>query len=466
MHQSAFDHISTAFRKHYDPKRHRRALDVGSRSVSEQKLTHRSVIAGTDLQYVGIDLGAGPNVDLVMEQPYVLPIEDDSIDIIFSGQVFEHIPYFWVTFVEMARVLRNGGFILLSAPSRGHQHSHPTDCWRFYPDGMLALAAFTGLELISAHTDFPPRIEGRSHFDYSKISSYRYWGDTVGVFTKTAGYPADEIAPMRKALVDWSNARQLRRPSAPRSTSDLSPASADVSVAEPITYITYPTGPLQVAVRNSVVADVIQNRITGGTYEKGEIALVPQILDDNEVVLELGSGLGVVSTVAFKTGKVKELHCFEADPRLIDLIRHTHEANQVVGSQVNNVILTSDPELLERGTVTFHQRTHFWGSSTTLEHGRRVLNSVEVPTRSFSDALRSIRPTVIICDIEGGERDLFRGADLSGVKRIALETHQSVLGGKGMQLLFKDLHEAGFHYDQRYSQRSVVVFSSTTLVVS
>jgi hypothetical protein len=40
-----------------------------------------------------------------------------------------------------------------------------------------------------------------------------------------------------------------------------------------------------------------------------------------------------------------------------------------------------------------------------------------------------------------------------------IETHQSVLGPSGMRSLFNDMHNAGFHYDQRYSSGSVVVFS-------
>jgi SAM-dependent methyltransferase len=89
-----------------------------------------------------------------------------------SGQAFEHIEYFWLTWLEMARVLKPGGLIFLLAPSRGYEHRHPQDCWRFYPDGFNALANYAGMRLLEVSTDWEP------HPDPGSAP----WGDTVGVF--------------------------------------------------------------------------------------------------------------------------------------------------------------------------------------------------------------------------------------------------------------------------------------------
>ena len=87
-----------------------------------------------------------------------------------------HIEFFWLTWLEMARILKPGGLIFLVAPSRGPEHRYPQDCWRFYPDGYRALASFGGLELVSANTDW------ESHADEFSAP----WGDTVGVFRQPA----------------------------------------------------------------------------------------------------------------------------------------------------------------------------------------------------------------------------------------------------------------------------------------
>ncbi|SMF57869.1 Methyltransferase domain-containing protein [Xaviernesmea oryzae] len=212
MHKSAYEAMRKGFEKFFDPEVHKSVLDVGSRAVSGHTMTHRSIIEPHNLTYVGLDVVAGPNVDVVMKQAYRLPVASESADIIFCGQVFEHVPYFWVTFLEMARVLRKDGIILLTAPSRGHRHSPPTDCWRFYPDGMLALAKFSGLELLYAKTDFPKKVDDGSRLDYTTISEYRYWGDSIGVFKKTDAYRKWSIIPMRELMIRWANKRSNLKP--------------------------------------------------------------------------------------------------------------------------------------------------------------------------------------------------------------------------------------------------------------
>jgi hypothetical protein len=38
-------------------------------------------------------------------------------DVVISGQAFEHIEFFWLSWRETVRVLRQGGLIFLIAPS-------------------------------------------------------------------------------------------------------------------------------------------------------------------------------------------------------------------------------------------------------------------------------------------------------------------------------------------------------------
>jgi SAM-dependent methyltransferase len=113
-----------------------RILDVGAFNVNG---TLRSV-APEGSSYTGIDLTAGDGVDLVVAAGDRFPFDDGSFDLTVSTSCFEHDPMFWVTFVEMARVTKPGGFLYISAPSNGPYHGHPGDCWRFYSDAAEALA--------------------------------------------------------------------------------------------------------------------------------------------------------------------------------------------------------------------------------------------------------------------------------------------------------------------------------------
>lgn len=203
MHQSAYDHMALCVKLYMPDDRHYRVIDLGSRLSPGQKRTHRRLLANHDTEYYGLDVQPGRNVDFVMKQPYRLPVPSNSTDVVISGQVFEHIPFFWASMLEIARILRPEGYAFITAPSRGHRHS-TYDCWRYYPDGYRAMAAYAGLELKEVHTDFPPR-NGRRH-DYARIDTDRsYWGDSVGVFQKPVRYPRARAAMVRVVTRWWAN---------------------------------------------------------------------------------------------------------------------------------------------------------------------------------------------------------------------------------------------------------------------
>jgi SAM-dependent methyltransferase len=143
MHQSSLDKM-TAFRERYlSAKKNEplRILDLGSQDVNG---SYHSIFSQRPWNYIGLDMAAGDNVDIVLRTPYVWSeVASESADVVISGQAFEHIQYFWITMLEVARVLKPGGLCCILAPSGGPEHRYPLDCWRFYTDGMVTLAHFS-----------------------------------------------------------------------------------------------------------------------------------------------------------------------------------------------------------------------------------------------------------------------------------------------------------------------------------
>jgi SAM-dependent methyltransferase len=204
VHTSAMAQMRGCVETYLSRGRRYRVVDFGSRISDGQLNSHHDVFSEYDVDYVGVDIDEGRNVDVVMKRPYTIPLRSNSVDVVVSGQVFEHIPFFWASFLELARILRPGGLIFLTVPSRGHTHD-VYDCWRIYPDGLRALAAMSRLELLEGRTDFPPTTDGR-RFDYGGIDPTRaYWGDTVGVFRKPSRYPDLEVRLFRTVAVWWAN---------------------------------------------------------------------------------------------------------------------------------------------------------------------------------------------------------------------------------------------------------------------
>lgn len=129
-------------------------LDVGSYNVNG---TYKRFFNGVNFTYTGLDIAAGPNVDIVAENPYnwdMLP--DESYDVVISGQAFEHIEFFWITMTEIARVLKRGGLVCIIVPRGFGLHRYPIDAYRFDADGIIALARYVNLEPLHASCNLAP----------------------------------------------------------------------------------------------------------------------------------------------------------------------------------------------------------------------------------------------------------------------------------------------------------------------
>ncbi|MFE0135040.1 class I SAM-dependent methyltransferase [Streptomyces sp. NPDC059037] len=203
MHQSAYEQMELCVEQYMPKGKRHRVVDLGARISDGQTRTHKALLEGHDTEYVGVDVLDGRNVDAVMTKPYRIPVKSRSADFLISGQAFEHIPFFWATMLEIARVLKPNGIAFVTAPSRGHVHD-AQDCWRYYPDGFRALAAYTRLELREAYTDFPP-MKGIRHAYGSIDAKHAYWGDSVGVFQRPERYPRLTMALVRSTTRWWAN---------------------------------------------------------------------------------------------------------------------------------------------------------------------------------------------------------------------------------------------------------------------
>lgn len=129
-----------------------RVVDIGSQDVNG---SYRPLFNQAQWEYVGVDMADGRNVNVVLQNPYDWrELRSNTADVVVSGQAFEHIEYFWISALEVARLLKPGGICCLIVPSAGPEHRYPVDCWRFYPDGLRAIAKFAGLDVLQAETDW------------------------------------------------------------------------------------------------------------------------------------------------------------------------------------------------------------------------------------------------------------------------------------------------------------------------
>ena len=155
MHKSSMERMKWFKETHLTNNRKYKILDVGSYDVNG---SYKELFSNEQFAYSGLDMEEGPNVDIVPKHAYIWDeIDEDTYDATISGQALEHIEFFWITVSEMIRVTKRDGLICIIAPNGFGEHRYPVDCWRFFTDGMVAIARYYDLEIINAHTNMAPK---------------------------------------------------------------------------------------------------------------------------------------------------------------------------------------------------------------------------------------------------------------------------------------------------------------------
>ena len=105
MHNSALESFNSFKSVYLSELRNKKfkLIDVGSLSVNSNIKNSLE----DNIEYVGIDIVKGENVDIVLSDPYKFPFEDKSVDVVISISNFEHTEFFWLTYLEILRIFSN-----------------------------------------------------------------------------------------------------------------------------------------------------------------------------------------------------------------------------------------------------------------------------------------------------------------------------------------------------------------------
>jgi len=152
MHPSSYDRMAEFCRDYLAarPDEQLTIVDLGS---CDYNGSYRPIFEKRPWRYIGVDLTPGKNVDLVLREAYNWrELKSESVDVVVSGQTFEHTEFIWETILEITRVLKPGGLCCIIAPASGTEHRFSLDCWRIFTDGFRALARYAGLEVLHSRT--------------------------------------------------------------------------------------------------------------------------------------------------------------------------------------------------------------------------------------------------------------------------------------------------------------------------
>lgn len=190
-------------------------------------------------------------------------------------------------------------------------------------------------------------------------------------------------------------------------------------------------------------------------YEAKESQCVLKLVRDEDTVIELGAGIGFMSTLVATKRKIKAVHAFEANPALIPYIRSVHEANGLKNAHVTNALLGP-----RKGSADFYVRKNLLSSS--MEPLRSDTNEntqiVKVDVLNARQTLQALNANILIADIEGAEATLIPQLDLTGLRGAMIELHPQYIGPEGVNAVFKAMMDAGLAYYARGSTNKVVCF--------
>jgi SAM-dependent methyltransferase len=134
-----------------------RVLEVGTKRWGPNA-THHAAWVPEGGTMVRSDVASGEDVDVVADCHDLSPFDDGEFDAFVSCSVWEHLALPWIATQAVLRVLRPGGLCYMQTHHAFPVHGYPSDFTRWTTDGLAAMFAWAGFEVVATAYSFPARI--------------------------------------------------------------------------------------------------------------------------------------------------------------------------------------------------------------------------------------------------------------------------------------------------------------------
>ncbi|HMO08872.1 MAG TPA: FkbM family methyltransferase [Paracoccaceae bacterium] len=197
--------------------------------------------------------------------------------------------------------------------------------------------------------------------------------------------------------------------------------------------------------RTGMNAEIVR-AILSHSYEDPEIRGLRRVVRPGDRVLELGSGLGVVTALAARAAAPGgQVLSFEANPGMIPETRAFLQSHGISNVEIRHAVLI--PGVAPGETRDFHLASSFAVGSLLGGTGRRSREVIAVPSEDLNATVAAFAPDVLLCDIEGGEADLIPALDASGLRAVVIELHPDRLSAATLDTIRAALARHGLTAD-------------------
>ena len=108
---------------------------------------YQPLVAPFVAKYVGIDLPENPRADIHIMPAGQIQMPAQSVDVVLSTQVLEHVEDPSLYLSEAHRILKDEGLLILSTHGYWMFHPDPTDFWRWTSAGLQKVVREKGFEI-------------------------------------------------------------------------------------------------------------------------------------------------------------------------------------------------------------------------------------------------------------------------------------------------------------------------------
>lgn len=178
---------------------------------------------------------------------------------------------------------------------------------------------------------------------------------------------------------------------------------------------------------------------TCGDHNQSYLTLLYKAIKTNDILLELGAGLGLGSILAMKAGATRAL-AVEPNPLMLQAIHRNADANRVEVEVLQGCVVPGQTQ----GETTFYVVEEAWASNIFDHRAEERTTAVDVPVVNVSALVEKHQPQVLALDIQGAELGLFKKLPLGGVRDIVVVTHTPLIGEKATAETLADITRAGF----------------------
>jgi len=161
-------------------------------------------------------------------------------------------------------------------------------------------------------------------------------------------------------------------------------------------------------------------------YENGFSKAISKYVLQDDIVLELGTGLGFTSALAAK--KAKHVVTLDPNPLSVNYIKKLYEINHIENISFINKAVSAFPTE-EQITFWVHSEgpnCKSFGTASSLIQGRKSYDKhILVDAICIDNLLEKYKPTVMIVDVERYEYELCKNPGWTkGVQVVMVEMHE------------------------------------------